>query len=110
LEEINGIKTYVATPKVDYPKDKVVLYLTDVFGLDFRITVYVVRIKLINSVLTNPIQLLADDFARNGFKIYAPELFEGDHVPPNAFSTVRLPRWILLSDTRVHKNPVLGNV
>ena len=31
-EEINGIKTYVATPKTDYPKDKAVLYLTDVFG------------------------------------------------------------------------------
>ena len=31
-EEINGIRTYVATPKTDYPKDKAVLYLTDVFG------------------------------------------------------------------------------
>ena len=33
-EEINGIKTYVATPKTDYPKDKAVLYLPDVFGLE----------------------------------------------------------------------------
>ena len=35
----------------------------------------------------NPIQLLADDFARNGFKVYAPELFEGDPVAPDAFTT-----------------------
>ena len=35
-EEINGIKTYVATPKVDYPKDKVVLYLTDILGLELQ--------------------------------------------------------------------------
>jgi hypothetical protein len=35
-EEINGIKTYVATPKTDYPEDKVILYLTDVFGLELN--------------------------------------------------------------------------
>jgi len=70
FEEINGIKTYVVTPKVDYPKDKVVLYLTDILGLEFP-----------NN------RLLAGDFARNGFKIYAPDLFEGDPVTPNAFST-----------------------
>jgi dienelactone hydrolase len=78
-EEINGIKTYVATPKVDYPKDKAVIYLTDVFGID----------------LPNN-RLLADDFARNGFKVYAPELFEGDPVGPDALSTgtFDLPTWL----------------
>lgn len=34
-ETINGIKCYVATPSVDYPKDTVLLFLTDVFGIDF---------------------------------------------------------------------------
>jgi hypothetical protein len=34
-------------------------------------------------------QLLADDFARNGFKVYVPELFEGDSVPEDAFNPVR---------------------
>ena len=34
-EEINGIKIYVATPEVDFPKDKAMIYLTDVFGLEF---------------------------------------------------------------------------
>jgi len=63
-EEFNGIKTYVAKPKTDFPKDKAVLFLTDVFGLELP---------------NNP--LLVDDFARNGFQVYAPDLFEGDPVP-----------------------------
>ncbi|KAH9174738.1 chlorocatechol-degradation protein [Lactarius sanguifluus] len=67
-EEINGIKTYVATPKTDYPKDKAILYLTDVFGLEL-----------------NNNRLVIDDFARNGFKVYAPDLFEGDAVNETAF-------------------------
>ena len=33
-EEINGIKTYVATPSKDYPKDKAVIYICDIFGLE----------------------------------------------------------------------------
>ena len=32
-QTIGGIETYVATPTGDYPKDKVVLYLLDAFGL-----------------------------------------------------------------------------
>ena len=27
------MKSYVATPTIDYPKDKVVLFLSDVFGI-----------------------------------------------------------------------------
>ena len=33
LEKIGGVECYVATPSVDYPKDKVLLYLSDVFGV-----------------------------------------------------------------------------
>ena len=51
-ELIGGVNSYVATPAIDYPKDKVVLLLTDVFGP-----------QLVNA------QLLADDFAGNGFKV-----------------------------------------
>jgi hypothetical protein len=31
-EQVGGVETYVATPTVDYPKDKIILFLTDVFG------------------------------------------------------------------------------
>lgn len=33
VEQIDGHDVYVATPSGDYPKDKVLLFLTDVFGL-----------------------------------------------------------------------------
>jgi hypothetical protein len=35
-EKIGGVQCYIATPNVDYPKDKVVLFLTDVFGLALK--------------------------------------------------------------------------
>ncbi|KAI0731391.1 alpha/beta-hydrolase [Earliella scabrosa] len=63
-ETIGGIECYIATPNIDYPKDKVVLFFTDVFGLELN-----------NSLL------LADDYARNGFKVVMPELFKGDPIP-----------------------------
>ncbi|KAI0031332.1 alpha/beta-hydrolase [Vararia minispora EC-137] len=73
-EEIGGIKTYVAKPKGDYPKDKAILFLTDIFGLELP---------------NNP--LLVDDYARNGFQVYAPDLFEGDPAPANLLTTEGTP-------------------
>ena len=35
IEKIAGVDCYVATPDVDYPKDKVALFLTDAFGVSF---------------------------------------------------------------------------
>ncbi|KAG2142850.1 dienelactone hydrolase [Suillus bovinus] len=63
LETIDGVACYVATPTVDYPKDKVILFLPDVFG-----------IELINA------KLLADDFATNGFKVIVVDYFNGDAI------------------------------
>ncbi|KAJ6465153.1 dienelactone hydrolase endo-1,3,1,4-beta-D-glucanase [Mycena vitilis] len=64
----DGVECYVATPTVDYPKDKVILLLTDVFGL-----------ALVNN------KLLADAFAENGFKTIVPDILHGDPVPIHAF-------------------------
>ncbi|KAH9893539.1 alpha/beta-hydrolase [Cubamyces lactineus] len=77
--KIGGVESYVATPSGDYPKDKVVLFLSDVFG-----------IKLQNNLL------LADDYARNGFKVVLPDLFEGDALPEDALNTgtFDLPSWL----------------
>ncbi|KAJ3771747.1 Alpha/Beta hydrolase protein [Lentinula raphanica] len=63
-ETINGVECYVGTPAGEYQNDKVLLYLCDVFGPQFP-----------NA------QLLIDDFARNGIKTVAPDLFEKDGVP-----------------------------
>ncbi|KAJ6483240.1 Alpha/Beta hydrolase protein [Mycena sanguinolenta] len=75
-EHIGGTKCYVATPTVDYPKDKVVLVLTDAFGLSLE-----------NNLL------LADDFARNGFKTIVPDMFNDDPVPVEAFKPNSTSTW-----------------
>ncbi|KAI0752511.1 alpha/beta-hydrolase [Daedaleopsis nitida] len=71
LDKLGGVDVYIATPaEVEYPKDKVLLFFPDGFGL-----------QLVNA------QLLADDFARNGFKTVILDYFKGDPVPPDAFSS-----------------------
>jgi dienelactone hydrolase len=78
-EEINGVRSYISTPTQDYPKDKVLLFLTDIFGPE-----------LINN------RLLADDFANNGFKTVIPDIFNGDAAPADAMnpgSTWNLMEW-----------------
>jgi len=73
------MKAYVATPSGDYPKDKVLLFLPDAFGLEL-----------------NNNKLLADDFARNGIYTVLPDIFEGDPAPEDAFSgtsTFKIHEW-----------------
>jgi hypothetical protein len=36
IEKIGGVDSYIATPEVDYPKTKVVLFLPDVLGITFN--------------------------------------------------------------------------
>ncbi|EPT00991.1 hypothetical protein FOMPIDRAFT_1023529 [Fomitopsis schrenkii] len=67
IEKIGGVESYIATPSGDYDKTKVVLFLTDVFG-----------IPLSNN------KLLADDFARNGYLTIVPDYLRGDPIPENA--------------------------
>ncbi len=33
VEQIGGVDCYIATPSVEYPTDKVILYIPDVFGI-----------------------------------------------------------------------------
>ncbi|KAJ3784694.1 dienelactone hydrolase, partial [Lentinula aff. detonsa] len=79
-QEINGVKSYIATPSQDYPKDKVLLYITDIFGP-----------QLVNN------RLLADDYAANGIKTIIPDIFHGDAAPVDALkpgSTWDLMAWL----------------
>ncbi|KAJ7610159.1 dienelactone hydrolase [Roridomyces roridus] len=95
FETIAGIKCYVGTPTVDYPRDKVVLYLTDAFGL-----------PLVNN------QLLVDDFARNGFKTILPDYLNGDGVPLDVMTSgvpFDVPAWIGRHSADVTR-PVLDKV
>ncbi|KAI0702268.1 dienelactone hydrolase endo-1,3,1,4-beta-D-glucanase [Cytidiella melzeri] len=67
FEDVDGVDCYVATPSIDYPKDKVLILLTDAFGL------------LINN------QLIADSFAASGIKTIVPNLFR-DPLAPEALN------------------------
>ncbi|KAK9478897.1 dienelactone hydrolase [Lipomyces japonicus] len=58
----SGIEYYIAKPAVD--SNKVIIYLTDIFGL-----------RLVNH------QLIADNFARQGFLAVIPNLFANDPIP-----------------------------
>lgn len=70
LETIAGVACYIATPTVDYPKDKVVLFLPDVFGIEL-----------------NNAKLLADDFAKNGFKVVAIDYLNGGSLAADAMNS-----------------------
>ncbi|THH27069.1 hypothetical protein EUX98_g7119 [Antrodiella citrinella] len=61
FENIGGHECYVATPSGDYAHDKVILYLLDLYGLK-----------------TDHNKRLADDFARNGFRVIIPDILCGD--------------------------------
>ncbi|KAJ6496229.1 dienelactone hydrolase endo-1,3,1,4-beta-D-glucanase [Mycena sanguinolenta] len=95
LEAIGGITCYVATPAVDYPKDKVVLMLTNVFGL-----------PLVNN------KLLADTYAQNGFKCIMPDIFNGDPVPLDNFDpdNFDLDKWVENGHDQVHTRPTVDKV
>ncbi|KZW03086.1 alpha/beta-hydrolase [Exidia glandulosa HHB12029] len=95
IEQIGGVDTYVALPEGDYPKDKAVLFLPDIFGITFQ-----------NN------QLLADDFARNGFAVYVPDYLNGDPVTE---ALQRDPKWNVMRDwfplhTPEHTRPLLDKV
>jgi dienelactone hydrolase len=78
-ESIGGVNSYVATPAGEYPKNKAILFLPDVFGP-----------QLPNA------QLLADDFAANGIKTIIPDYLNGDPIPADALgpgSTFNIGTW-----------------
>ncbi|KAK4244591.1 dienelactone hydrolase family-domain-containing protein [Corynascus novoguineensis] len=62
-EMYNGVNLYISEPECKNPK-VAVLYLTDVFGIQLREN-----------------KLLADSFARAGFLVVAPDMFDGEPAP-----------------------------
>lgn len=90
------MRSYVAVPEDgEYPKDTVILYLADVFGP-----------QLVNA------QLLIDDFARNGWKVVAPDYLNEDPVPLDAFNpgaTFNIQEWFTRHGT-TETRPVLDKI
>ncbi|KAK0218232.1 dienelactone hydrolase endo-1,3,1,4-beta-D-glucanase [Armillaria fumosa] len=95
IEQIGGVECYVATPTKEYSNNKVILFLPDAFGI----------------TLPNA-QLLADDYAKNGFKTVMPDYLNGDGVPIDALEPGRsfdFAGW-LGNHTSAHTRPSLDRV
>jgi hypothetical protein len=71
----NSIETYVAEP-TGRTKDAAILFITDVIGI------------WQNS------QLMADQFAANGYYTIIPDLFNGDPLPINSSQKITLMEWL----------------
>lgn len=74
-----GIDTYFAYPE-SKQTDTAILILTDVIGHDF-----------VNA------QLIADQFAANGYFVAMPDLFEGDPIPLNRPDDFDIMKWLTTS-------------
>ena len=87
MEVLNGIETYVVGNR---SSDKVMLFLTDIFGP-----------KFINS------QLLADGYARHGFLVIMPDILFGDYATGNAenmdFAKFRREHTVEATEPIIHK-------
>ncbi|GES61082.1 hypothetical protein ATETN484_0005054100 [Aspergillus terreus] len=78
LKNVGGVNTYVVYPKDNKTPEKAVIILSDIFG------VYV------NA------QLLADEFAANGYLCVLPDLFQGDAISIADMESGKadLPNWL----------------
>ncbi|KAJ5169867.1 Dienelactone hydrolase family protein [Penicillium coprophilum] len=77
-KNINGVDTYIVYPKNNKTPEKAILFLTDIFG-----------------IFTNA-QILADEYANNGYLTIIPDLFQGDKINPSDMATGKadLPAWL----------------
>ncbi|KIW05660.1 hypothetical protein, variant 1 [Verruconis gallopava] len=92
MKTIGGYETYVAYPK-SKSTDKAVLILTDVIGHRF-----------VNA------QLIADQFAANGYFVAMPDLFAGDPMPLNPPAGFDFAKWMAAGHTVEHVDPVVDAV
>jgi dienelactone hydrolase len=72
------VNTYIVSPKNNKNPDKAIVFLTDVFG-----------------IFSNA-QLLADEFANNGYLTVIPDLFQGDQIKVSDMESGKadLPAWL----------------
>ncbi|KAF7591375.1 hypothetical protein BBP40_001601 [Aspergillus hancockii] len=77
IKDVNGVSTYIVYPK-DKSTEKVVVFLSDIFGI------------YINA------QLLADEYAANGYTCVIPDLFRGDAIKLSDMESGKadLPSWL----------------
>ncbi|KAJ4303808.1 hypothetical protein N0V90_002709 [Kalmusia sp. IMI 367209] len=76
IKKIGNVRTYFAYPE-NKSTENAVLIFTDILGIDF-----------IN------VQLIADQFAANGYFAVIPDLFDGNVVPINPPADYDVMKWI----------------
>ncbi|KAJ5814687.1 hypothetical protein N7474_006464 [Penicillium riverlandense] len=79
VKNIDGVETYIVSPKDNKKPEKAVIFITDIFGL----------------ALTNA-KLVADEFANNGYLTVIPDLFNGDPISPADMDSGKadIPNWL----------------
>jgi dienelactone hydrolase len=88
LADSNSVETYIAYPQ-SKSTDKAVLILTDVIGHKF-----------------NNAQLIADQFAANGYFVAMPDLFNGDPIPLNRPADFDIMKWLTNGHTFKEVDPI----
>ncbi|KAL2819220.1 Alpha/Beta hydrolase protein [Aspergillus granulosus] len=73
---IDDVEVYIKIPE-GRPVEKGIILVTDILGHRF-----------------NNVQLIADQFAANGYLVLVPDLFYGDPVPLDGFSGIDLQKWL----------------
>ncbi|KAJ5779769.1 hypothetical protein N7457_007489, partial [Penicillium paradoxum] len=78
IKNIDGVNTYIAYPKDNKTPEKAIIYITDVFGI------------FPNS------QLLADEYANNGYLTIMPDILQGDPISVSDMESGKadLPAWL----------------
>ncbi|KAF7115808.1 hypothetical protein CNMCM5793_003448 [Aspergillus hiratsukae] len=78
IKTVEGVETYISYPKDNQSPEKAVLILSDIFGI------------YVNA------QLLADEFAGNGYLAVIPDLFQKDAISLSDMESGKadLPAWL----------------
>ncbi|KAL3428838.1 dienelactone hydrolase family-domain-containing protein, partial [Aspergillus tetrazonus] len=89
VKNVNGTDTYIVYPKDNKSPEKAIIILSDIFGI------------YVNA------QLLADEFAENGYLAVLPDLFRGDAIKLSDMESGRanLPEWL-----PKHQTPVVDPI
>ncbi|KAH8819821.1 dienelactone hydrolase [Xylogone sp. PMI_703] len=86
--KINDVEVYITEPAT--PSTNAIILLTDIVGHRF-----------IN------LQLLADQFAANGYLVVMPDLFEGDPVPLNHPTEFDFMKWLIPAHLPAKIDPIV---
>jgi len=80
MKSVGDVETYFAYPKDKSDTKHGILLITDVIGHKF-----------------NNVQLIADQFAANGYLVVVPDLFYGDPIPLNRPGDFDIMKWLTKS-------------